>query len=120
MALDKEPRMPAFSADATTPIKLARQGTGELQIAWKDGHASRYRFRDLRSACLCAACVDENTGVRVLDPASVPEDLGLLKAGPVGHYGIQFEWSDGHSTGIYAFDYLRALCPCPTCSARKS
>ena len=27
----------------------------------------------------------------------------------VGTYGITVKWSDGHSTGIYAFEGLRAL-----------
>lgn len=25
-------------------------------------------------------------------------------------------WSDGHSTGIYPFEHLRAVCPCPRCA----
>jgi DUF971 family protein len=29
----------------------------------------------------------------------------------VGNYAIQPTWDDGHSTGIYAWDYLRRLCP---------
>ena len=36
----------------------------------------------------------------------------------IGNYALSFEWSDGHSTGIYAFDSLRALCECSAC--RKS
>tara|TARA_B110000438_G_scaffold277633_1_gene300442 strand:- start:720 stop:863 length:144 start_codon:yes stop_codon:yes gene_type:complete len=27
----------------------------------------------------------------------------------VGRYAIQFVWSDGHSTGIYTFEYLREI-----------
>ena len=27
----------------------------------------------------------------------------------VGNYAITINWSDGHSTGIYSFEYLRAL-----------
>ena len=37
----------------------------------------------------------------------------------VGHYALQIFWSDGHSTGIYTFEYLRGLCPCPYCSGRS-
>ena len=35
----------------------------------------------------------------------------------VGRYALQIYWSDGHSTGIYSFPYLRSLCPCPECTA---
>jgi DUF971 family protein len=40
-------------------------------------------------------------------------------ASAVGNYAIQMSFTDGHSTGIYSFDYLREICPCDTCS-RKS
>jgi len=36
----------------------------------------------------------------------------------VGNYAITIQWSDGHSTGIYAFDKLRQLCPCEICQRR--
>jgi DUF971 family protein len=29
----------------------------------------------------------------------------------VGHYALQPVWSDGHSYGIYSWEYLRQLCP---------
>jgi len=35
----------------------------------------------------------------------------------VGGYAIQFEWSDGHAAGLYSYDYLRGICPCPTCAS---
>jgi DUF971 family protein len=33
----------------------------------------------------------------------------------VGTYAIMIEWEDGHHFGIYNWNYLRALCPCPIC-----
>jgi DUF971 family protein len=36
---------------------------------------------------------------------------------PVGNYAISIAFSDGHATGIYRFEYLRDLCPCPSCGA---
>jgi DUF971 family protein len=42
--------------------------------------------------------------------------LKMLNAEPVGAYAIRIHWSDGHNTGIYSFDHLRAICPCPECS----
>jgi len=43
------------------------------------------------------------------------EDSELAEISAVGNYAIQFQWKDGHNTGIYTFDYLRALCPCSAC-----
>ena len=28
---------------------------------------------------------------------------------PVGNYGIQASWKDGHDTGIYSFEMLRTI-----------
>ncbi|MEK7316525.1 MAG: gamma-butyrobetaine hydroxylase-like domain-containing protein, partial [Candidatus Eisenbacteria bacterium] len=33
----------------------------------------------------------------------------------VGQYALHFDWSDGHTTGIYSYDYLRRICPCDAC-----
>jgi DUF971 family protein len=37
-------------------------------------------------------------------------------AHPVGNYAIQIEFTDGHNTGIYSYDYLRTICPCEACA----
>jgi len=34
----------------------------------------------------------------------------------VGNYAIQINFNDGHSTGIFSYDYLRTLCPCDECA----
>jgi DUF971 family protein len=36
-----------------------------------------------------------------------PEALRVLDARLVGAFGMAFDWSDGHSTGIYTWDTLR-------------
>jgi ATP-binding protein involved in chromosome partitioning len=53
----------------------------------------------------------------LLDPATVPADVEAATVDLVGAYGIKIRWSDGHGTGIYTFDALRAQCPCPACEA---
>jgi ATP-binding protein involved in chromosome partitioning len=96
---------------AQTPTAIEQAGPDVLRIVWADGHECRYPVRLLRLACLCAHCVEENTGRALLDPAKVPEDVRPLRVQSVGRYAIQFYWSDGHDTGIYSFDHLRELCP---------
>ena len=64
---------------------------------------------DVRCACPCALCRDENTGERTLDPATVPQDVSVERIQPLGHYAVSIAWSDGHATGIYSWDYLRRL-----------
>lgn len=98
------------------PKELVKVRDREFRIVWEDGHVSTYPFRYLRLHCACAYCRDEVTGKPLLDPASVPAELKGLGAGQVGLYGLRFDFSDGHSTGIYTFDGLRKLCPCPECA----
>ncbi len=45
----------------------------------------------------------------MLDPKSIPDDIHPLKIHSVGRYAMGIHWSDGHSTGIYAYDFLRKL-----------
>jgi DUF971 family protein len=97
------------------PSRLDVFPSGEIGIVWSDGHESIYSSYDLRCACPCAACVDEDTGRRILDPARVPRDVRPRLQQGVGNYGVQFVWSDGHATGIYAHARLRAACPCASC-----
>jgi DUF971 family protein len=34
----------------------------------------------------------------------------------VGHYALQIDFTDGHSAGIFSYDYLRTICPCAQCA----
>jgi DUF971 family protein len=98
-----------------TPKEIGRAGLHDLRIVWNDDHESILTARPLRLACPCAACVEEMTGRALLRPEAVPEAIQPMKIQLVGRYGIQITWSDGHNTGIYTFQQLLALCPCPQC-----
>jgi len=98
-----------MASPSTTPREIRQKSPTELAIHWEDGVESVYEVRGLRLACGCAECVDEWSGEERLDPASVPEDVHPRSIKPVGRYAIQVDWSDGHSTGIYPFERLRAL-----------
>jgi DUF971 family protein len=38
---------------------------------------------------------------------------------PVGKYAINFRWNDGHSSGIYSWEFLRRECACPECASQR-
>lgn len=111
---------------AVTPDKvrvLLTEGTG-LEIDWLDGHKSAWNFAWLRAACPCATCASERKqdGRKPGQPKTTAV-LPLYAPPPrpasahaVGHYAIQFDWQDGHSGGIYSWDYLRRLCQCRECA----
>jgi DUF971 family protein len=96
-------------AEASEPQSIRQAGPRDLEIVWKDGRRSVFDVVFLRRACRCALCVEEWTGAQVLRPEQVSEDVRPLSVEPVGRYALQIRWSDGHQSGIYAFDYLRRL-----------
>lgn len=97
------------------PLEIGRANVHDVKIMWQDGHVSVYPARELRLKCPCAGCVDEMTGNIRLVATTIPEDVHPLQINPVGWYAVNMRWSDGHHTGIYAFGYLRKLCPCQVC-----
>ncbi|MCH7595658.1 MAG: DUF971 domain-containing protein [Planctomycetes bacterium] len=102
--------------DASTPrdlkIKLKEQ---RLVIDWKDGERSEFTLAQLRRACPCATCrgerehADENP-LKILK--ADPTGVRVTSARLMGNYAIQFDWSDGHNTGIFDFRMLRAMGTC--------
>src|ERR1700761_5000028 len=116
-----------LSRAAMTPEKvrvLLTDGKG-LEIDWQDGHKSAWTFAWLRDACPCATCVDErkSEGRRIGQSKSKPTELLPMYKAPakpasahgVGRYALQFNWQDGHSAGIYSWEYLRRNCQCAEC-----
>lgn len=102
-----------MSADAKERFQPEEIGPTEdgasLRIEWRDGHVSVYEPLELRLLCPCAGCVDEMTGERILTRDMVPGDVHPTAIHYVGRYALQFVWSDGHSTGIYPYEYLRRV-----------
>jgi len=104
-----------------TGITANRQ-MSELSIQWMDGHGSIIPFSLLRYACPCAECWGGHENMRS-DPDPevfhMPlEDTSATRLRSIeamGIYAITIEWEDGHHYGIYNWNYLRALCPCPVC-----
>ena len=90
-----------------TPKVILRSDPRRVEIEWNDGHTSRFTPAELRGLCPCAQCVNETSGVRMIDPGSVPADLEQASLAMVGNYAISMRFSDGHHTGIYTFKYLR-------------
>jgi ATP-binding protein involved in chromosome partitioning len=101
--------------DNPIPSKIARSGERDVHILWNNGHESTFDGRYLRLQCPCASCVDEMTGMRVLRDEEVSDTVSPATVELVGRYAIRIWWNDGHSSGIYTFEFLRDLCPCDTC-----
>jgi len=101
-------------------IKLAG-GNDALTVQWSDGHSSAYPYRYLRDKCPCATCGGAGLPKQAASPFPMfgAKPLKPERAELVGRYAVQIHWNDGHSSGIYSFDYLRQVCPCPECAAKR-
>lgn len=88
-----------------------------LRVEWNDGHRSDYDFEYLRWRCPCAVCQGEGgaPGVLSFTKELQPEQTGMVNLHLVGRYALALVWQDGHDSGIYSFEYLRAACPCDDC-----
>ncbi len=85
------------------------KGEGVLVIKWPDGETDTLANREVRAGCQCASCVHEFTGQQILDKDSVSDTIQAESITPLGNYAIGIAWSDGHSSGIFTWDYLREL-----------
>jgi len=108
-------------------VKIHVSSGAGVDIAWADGHASHFDFVYLRDHCPCATCNEERNKKDSFGEASPAfassPALPMFKpkaraqsANAVGQYAIQISFSDGHSTGIYSYELLRSICPCPQCA----
>ena len=98
----------------------ASRSKGTLTIIWQDGHQSDYRLVDLRAACPCAECqgthgesgaVTSGDSLDLNLPLRSESATKLESLEQVGNYALQITWQDGHSFGIYTWEYLRSLSP---------
>ena len=115
----------------TDPEHIAISKSKGIEIDWKDGHHSSFGVEYLRDWCPCATCAGshgtEPRPKRTSAPAVPAGPFQMYKARdkmvdiePVGSYALRIVWNDGHNTGIYSYDHLRHICPCPECTANRA
>jgi DUF971 family protein len=91
-----------------------------LLISWTDGHESAHSYEALRRACPCAFCSGEGGQKGSVDEHTrfSAEQTTIYELQPVGRYGLTPVWGDGHHTGIFTYERLRASCECDECRAQ--
>lgn len=83
-----------------------------LEVAWGDGHESRYAFPWLRDWCACGECTNrqlvDSEAMLDLAPDCAPRTVETA-----GDGALRVTWApDGHQS-VYAARWLRAHCPAP-------
>lgn len=94
----------------------------ELHISWTDGHGSVHPYEPLRRACPCAWCAGEGGQKGSVDETTefTEQQTTIYELQPIGRYGLTPIWGDGHHTGIYTYEKLRASCQCDDCRATRA
>jgi DUF971 family protein len=100
-----------------TPTRLELTPVARLRITWSDSQIREYSFRELRDKCPCATCREKrNAPPAPLSPFQLPiisaaeaQPLRITGMKPVGNYAYSIDFSDGHDTGIYTLESLRAM-----------
>ena len=78
-----------------------------LEIAFADGRTFRLPYEFLRVYSPSAEVRGHGAGQEVLQVGKRNVEIRALE--PVGSYAVQPQFSDGHSTGIYSWEYLYEL-----------
>ncbi len=107
------------SSPTHTPVSIDREGSSVIVVRFDDGHEVRWTALALRKACPCATCREKKradddkqageTKQTMLLPvlsAAEARPLTIESMAPVGQYGYQVGFSDGHNSGIFLFDLL--------------
>jgi len=107
-------------ATSSSPVEVRRLGTNAVRVTWSDGHVSEYANRYLRDHCPCAVCREQPRRVSLpVVSGQAASEIHPTQIGVVGRYALSIQWSDGHDSGIYSYETLRELCPCPACGEQK-
>ncbi|MCB1236667.1 MAG: DUF971 domain-containing protein [Verrucomicrobiae bacterium] len=84
----------------------------EIAIRWADGVEDYVPMDRLRALSPSAETQGEHDLFGNLIGGQPGRDYtGVTVTGwrPVGGYAVQFDFSDGHRTGLYSFEYLRQI-----------
>jgi DUF971 family protein len=98
------------AAAGGTPVPTGitlHQRSRLMEIAFEDGSVFRLPYEFLRVYSPSAEVRGHGPGQEVLQTGK--KDVEIRALDPVGSYAVQPSFSDGHSTGIYSWDYLYHL-----------
>ena len=91
---------------APTEITVHQQSR-VLEIAFDDGARFRIPFELMRVYSPSAEVMGHGPGQETLETGK--RDVVITALEPVGHYAVRPEFSDGHNSGLFSWDYLHKL-----------
>jgi DUF971 family protein len=95
-------------AHVSAPTSIVVHGRSRvLEVAFEDGASYRIPFELMRVLSPSAEVQGHGPGQDVLQTGKREVEIVALE--PVGRYGVQPTFSDGHDTGIFTWTFLRDL-----------
>lgn len=95
------------AAPVPVEIKLMKRSKC-VELAFSDGVTGRLAAEYLRVHSPSAEVTGHGAGEGVL--VTDKEQVGIERIEPVGRYAVRIVFDDGHSTGLYTWPILYALC----------
>ena len=100
--------MAGLQSGAPTPLAMTVHNQSKvLEISFSDGCEFRIPFELMRVYSPSAEVQGHGAGQEVLQSGKREVELTALE--PVGNYAVQPTFSDGHSSGLFSWDYLYFL-----------
>ena len=100
--------MAGLTAGAPSPQALTLHGQSKaLEIAFSDGQTFWIPFELMRVYSPSAEVQGHGPGQEVLQTGK--REVDIVELVQVGNYAVQPTFSDGHSSGIFSWDYLYHL-----------
>lgn len=90
---------------APAPINIIVHSASRLlEVEYDDGQVFKLPFEFLRVYSPSAEVRGHGAGQETLQVGK--RDVVVTELQPIGHYAVQPLFSDGHTSGIYSWDYL--------------
>lgn len=100
--------MAGLNSTTPTPTEITvHQQSRVLEVAFSDGARFRIPFELLRIYSPSAEVKGHGPGQETLQTGK--REVRITALEPVGHYAVQPQFSDGHNSGLYSWDYLYEL-----------
>ena len=100
--------MAGLTSQTPQPTSITvHQQSRVLEVGFDDGRQFRIPFELMRVYSPSAEVQGHGPGQEVLQTGK--RDVEIVALEPVGNYAVQPTFSDGHSSGLFAWDYLYHL-----------
>nr|WP_295085050.1 DUF971 domain-containing protein [uncultured Roseateles sp.] len=100
--------MAGLTASTPTPTEITvHQQSRKLEVAFSDGARFQIPFELMRVYSPSAEVKGHGPGQETLQTGK--RDVNITALAPVGHYAVQPQFSDGHESGLYSWEYLYEL-----------